>query len=62
MKKSQQLHQLIHSMSKSEKRYFKINSNREGSIYVKVFDLIIDQNVYDLLQLKQFLIAEKISS
>lgn len=52
MKKSQQLYELIHSMSKSEKRYFKVNSAKERSIYVQLFDVIIGQIAYDSIALK----------
>lgn len=62
MKKSQQLYELIHSMSKSEKRYFKVNSAKESSIYVQVFDLIIGQTQYNSLALKMWLKKEGIKS
>jgi hypothetical protein len=55
MKKSQALHELIHSMSKSEKRYFKVNSAKESSIYVQVFDVIIGQATYNSIALKMWL-------
>jgi len=45
------LHQLIHSLSKSEKRYFKINASRhvlgESNKYVMLFDAIERQKEYD---------------
>jgi len=62
MKKSRQLHQLIHSMGKSEKRYFKINSPKESSIYLKLFDAILEQEEYDVEPLKSLLVAEGILS
>ncbi len=62
MKKGQQLHELIHSMSKSEKRYFKVNSNKECSIYERLFDLICTQSTYDSGALRQCLEQEKIKS
>jgi hypothetical protein len=62
MKKSQQLYELIHSMSKSEKRYFKVNNAKESSIYVQVFDLIIGQTIYDNAALKICLETEGIKS
>lgn len=62
MKKSQQLYELIHSMSKSEKRYFKVHSAKENSIYVQLFDLIIGQANYDNAALKICLEKEEIKS
>jgi hypothetical protein len=59
MKKSKQLHQLIHSMGKSEKRYFKVNSPKESSIYLKLFDAILDQEDYNPALLKVLLMVEK---
>lgn len=62
MKKSQELHELIHSMSKSEKRYFKVNNAKESSIYVQVFDLILGQAIYERIALKMCLEAAGIKS
>ncbi|PBQ31034.1 hypothetical protein CNR22_04370 [Sphingobacteriaceae bacterium] len=48
---SAELHQLIHALSKSEKRFFKIYASRfEGSAskkYLNLFDVIEKQKVYD---------------
>jgi hypothetical protein len=62
MKKSQQLYELIHSMSKSEKRYFKVNSVKESSIYVQIFDAIMAQPVYNSIALTSYLEKEGIKS
>lgn len=62
MKKSQQLHQLIHTMSKSEKRYFKLNNSKENSIYLKVFDTILNQETSNVEELKLLLKNEQIHS
>ena len=51
MKRNDRLFQLIKSLSKSEKRFFKIYSNRhvigEGNKYVRLFDVIERQKKYD---------------
>ena len=62
MKKSLQLFELIHSMSKSEKRYLKVNNQRDGSIYLKLFDKILEQEQYDDTVLKEVLVTEGIRS
>lgn len=59
VKVSENLHQLIHSLSKPEKRYFKLYSSRhiigEQNNYVKLFDAIDKQKVYnEAVLLKQF--------
>src|SRR3990172_9944564 len=50
-KASDQLHKLIHSLSKSEKRHFKLFSSRhtsaEDNKYVRLFDLIEEQKEFD---------------
>jgi len=50
-KRANQLHELIRSLSKSEKRFFKIFSKRhvigEQNKYVELFDAIESQSVYD---------------
>ncbi|HRG87633.1 MAG TPA: hypothetical protein PLW44_01345 [Chitinophagales bacterium] len=48
---SDQLHQLIHSLSKTEKKYFKEQSG--GQNYVKLFDAINAQPEYDEEKLKK---------
>jgi hypothetical protein len=62
MKKSQQLYELIHSMSKSEKRYFKVNNAKESSIYVQLFDAIIGQTIYNSIALRILLDEEGVKS
>lgn len=51
MKSTDPLHQLIQSLSRSEKRYFKIHSNRhvigEENNYVKLFDLLDEMTEFD---------------
>ncbi|MEW6470028.1 MAG: hypothetical protein AB1458_13955 [Bacteroidota bacterium] len=51
MKASDELHQLIRSMSMSEKRHFKIYSSRhvmgDGNNYLRLFDAIAAQDRYD---------------
>lgn len=51
MKPSEELHQLIHSLSMSEKRYFKIHSSRhtigDSNNYTRLFDAIEAQTEYD---------------
>lgn len=51
MKSIDPVHQLIHSLSRSEKRYFKIYSNRhvigEENNYVKLFDLLDEMEGFD---------------
>lgn len=49
-------------MSKSEKRYFKLNNSKDSSIYIKVFDLIEKQEKYNAEPLKELLETEKIQS
>lgn len=48
---SQKLHQLIQSLSKSEKRYFKLYaqrfSDKEGSLKMVIFDNISKQDSYN---------------
>ncbi|MCX6198365.1 MAG: hypothetical protein NTY88_03965 [Bacteroidetes bacterium] len=51
MAHSDLLHQLIHSLSKTEKKYFKEFSG--GQNYVKLFDAINDQPEYDEEKLKK---------
>lgn len=50
------LHELIHSLSRSEKRYFKLNSGqhkKEGkSNYIRLFDALDKMPAYDSSQLK----------
>lgn len=46
MKKNEHLFFLIKSLTKSEKRYFKLNAGA-NKIYVKLFDAILAQETYD---------------
>lgn len=61
---SKDLHELIHAMNKSEKRYFKLYSSlQQGSKeYMKLFDAINDQEEYDEVRLKTELKSESIAS
>ncbi len=54
MENFDQLFHLIHSLSKSEKRYFKIYSAIQAGnkLYIKLFDLIDKQKQYDEKELK----------
>lgn len=51
MKKNDKLHTLIHSMDKSEKRYFQLFSNLSGDSknkkYLKIFEVLHGMNQYD---------------
>lgn len=49
-------------MSKSEKRYFKLSSFKQDSIYHRFFDLIAAQPMYDAVALKVFWEKEQIGS
>ncbi|MBP6730658.1 MAG: hypothetical protein KA149_01290 [Chitinophagales bacterium] len=51
MVSSDLLHQLIHSLSKTEKKYFKETSS--GQNYVKLFDAINEQKEYDEEKLRK---------
>jgi hypothetical protein len=57
MKASDELHQLIRSMSMSEKRYFKIHASRhiigKQNNYILLFDAIGKQEVYDEAEIKK---------
>ena len=57
MKASEELHQLIHSMNMSEKRYFKIHSSLhtigKTNNYIRLFDFIESQEKYDEQEVKQ---------
>jgi len=62
MKPSEELHQLIHSLSMSEKRYFKIHSSRhtigDTNNYTRLFDAIEAQNEYDEAAVKTTFASE----
>lgn len=49
MKSKELLFELIHSLTKSEKRYFKVftSTHKEGNNYVKLFNAIQDQKTYN---------------
>lgn len=55
MKPSTELHNLIKSLSKSEKRFFKLNSSLQSGEknYLKIFDFIEKQKKYDEEALKE---------
>jgi len=63
MRKSEDLFQLIKSLTKSEKRYFKIHASRHSiggrNIYVKLFDAIDKMKEYDEEGIKQQFKGEK---
>jgi len=57
MKKSDNLHQLIHSLTKAEKRSFKLyaaqHTKNDNSNYILLFDAIEKQKIYDERKLKE---------
>lgn len=55
MKKSVELYVLIHSLSKSEKRYFRLFCGREssGGNYLRLFEAIDKQEEYDERKIKE---------
>lgn len=61
MTPSQDLHQLIHTLNPSEKRYFRLLAarNAEDVSYIKLFDLILEMPAYDEGQLIAKLDDEK---
>lgn len=61
MKPSTELFDLIHSLSKSEKRFFKLNSSLQSGEknYLKLFDYIVNSKKYDEKELKQYFSKEK---
>lgn len=63
MKNPEDLFNLIKSMSKSEKRYFKISSVQNGpkeeKNYIKIFDAIDKQDVYNKNKLLKLFPEEK---
>jgi len=58
---SDKLFSLIQSLSKQEKRYFKLfaGGNREASNYVKLFDTLCKQKVYEEVAIKEIYKKEK---
>lgn len=61
MVKKEELHQLIKSLSKSERRYFKLFSTREssGGNYLRLFNAIDQQDVYNESAIKELFKDEK---
>lgn len=53
MPASSDLHQLIHSMSKSEKRFFKLQSADTETNYHALFDLLNGMDIYDESKVQQ---------
>lgn len=55
MKPSTELHDLIKSLNKSEKRFFKLHSALQSGPknYLKIFEAVDDQEVYDEELLKK---------
>ncbi len=52
MKKKEELFYLIKSLSKSEKRHFKLQHHRSNSNYLRLFDAIDKQQIYDEQRIK----------
>ncbi len=61
MIKKEELHSLVHSLSKSEKRYFHLFCTREasGGNYLRLFDAIASQEDYDEAQIRRKFHSEK---
>jgi hypothetical protein len=61
MKPSEELFNLIKSLTKSEKRFFKLSSSLQSGEknYLKIFDAIDEQNVYDEYSIKESFKNEK---
>ena len=61
MKPSNELFNLIQSLSKSEKRFFKLSSSLQDGDknYLKLFDYIEKQKKYDEAELKNYFQKEK---
>jgi hypothetical protein len=61
MRNSDQLFQLIKSLSKTEKRYFKLFASMQGGEkkYLTLFDAIASQDVYDEGEIKEHFSNEK---
>lgn len=61
MKPSTELFDLIHSLTKSEKRFFKLNSTLQSGEknYLKLFDYIVQLKKYDESELKDYFKDEK---
>jgi|GEM_PF-6627304 len=60
---SSDLHHLIHSLSPSEQRAFRLETKKAGKDshnYARLFDLIVKQDVYDEQAIKQALAGEKV--
>lgn len=51
MRANDELHKLIHSLTPSEKRYFRLNvlpfSRKAGNLYLRIFDVMLEQGEYD---------------
>ncbi|MDQ3073237.1 MAG: hypothetical protein M3Q97_08260 [Bacteroidota bacterium] len=64
-KASDELHRLIHSMSKTEKRYFQIFASRhvqgEQNSYLSLYDAVASQKSYDEESIKQQFSGEKVA-
>ena len=60
MKPSTELHSLIKSLTKSEKRFFKLNSSLQAGDknYIKIFDFVEKQKRYDEEELKNYFAKE----
>ncbi len=52
-KPSAELFELVKSLSKSEKRYIRLQCTQQDKVYEQLFDLLLNQKSYDEVQLKQ---------
>lgn len=61
MLKSEELFVLVKSLSRSEKRYFRLFANREGgdNVYLKLFDAMDKQSEYDEAAIRKHFKGEK---
>lgn len=62
---SERLHQLIHSLSGSEKRYFKLHLQRDGRAnrkYIDLFDLLNKQAAFDDLAVQRQLYGKVVTT
>jgi hypothetical protein len=66
MKASDELYQLVQSLSKSEKRYVKVfaskDLNDEKSNYLRLFDALVDQNEYNESEIKSIFKGEPLAN
>ncbi len=64
--KKDKLYQIISSLSKPEKRYFKLHSNTSGVVeekkYIKIFDILANMKYYDETKFLELLKEKKIDT